>query len=644
MGSRYSRWDGSQQFDEDPVQDLDLIGELSDDLLSGISPQQAIRRLLRRGIEGRLPGLDDLSRRVAEARRRWSEQTNINGALADFAARLQAILDQEKAALAGIEGDGARLNETQLDLLPRSAGSAIRQLMQYRFSTPEIQAGFDALVQDVRRELLEARFGNLMGAMRTVSGQDIARMRRMIAEINRMLQARQQGEPHDFAGFMSRYGNLFPERPGDLDELLAALANRMAAMSRLVASLSPEQRRELQELSRAVMGDAGMEFAGLSDELEALSPHLPWGQPAQGLSDEPMGLSQVAGAFERLGRLEDLERALKGAHAGAQITDVDQEQLQEALGEQAVADLNRLKRIEQTLERSGMLGRDGGRLELTARGMRKLAERALTKVFEQVGHDRPGGHEDRRTGGPAEPTGATRPWQFGDNGQISAQQTVFNAVARRPAGAAGIKIEPEDFELVEAQSVTRTATALLIDLSFSMSLRGHWVPAKKMALALHALIEGKYPQDDLYLIGFSDYARRLELKDLTAPGAMERVQGTNMQHAFMLAARLLSGDPGATRQVIMVTDGEPTAHLTEGPTGTGSYFQWPPASQTIHKTLAEASRLSSSGIILNIYMLEEDPALTRFMTDLARLTGGRILQAAEQDIGQFVLRDFVRHR
>jgi uncharacterized protein with von Willebrand factor type A (vWA) domain len=649
MRSRFARWDGSQDVDWDELEEAELIDQISDDLLGGTGAQRAIQRLLRRGISGRLPGLNDLARRVAEARRRWAEETNVNGAVSEFTARLNSILDQEKAALKDAEGDAARLKETQLDLLPSSTGAALKELMNYRFSQEPIQAAFDQLVEDIRREVLQAQFGKLLGAMQNVTPDDVARMRQMLSEINQMVQARDRGEPYDFEGFMQRYGDMFPEEPRNLDELLEALANRMAAMSRFLASLSPQQRGELQEMVRAVLGDPDLEFqmSMLGDELQALSPHLPWGEAAYGYSDQPMGFSEATDAFERLGEMEELERALKGGYAGAGILDIDEEKLRQALDDQAVRDLRELKRIEKALEESGVVVRHEGRLELTARGIRKLAERALVKVFEGLRHDRPGGHEDRDAGGLAEPTGATRPWRYEDSGQISVQRTVFNAVTRKAAArtTGAIRLHPDDFELVEAESRTRTATALLIDLSFSMPLRGHWVSAKKMALALHALIEGKYPQDDLYLIGFSDYARELELQDLTAEGRMERVQGTNMQHAFLLAHRLLAEHPGASRQVIMVTDGEPTAHLDESYNGAiESFFQWPPTPETISKTLAEATRLSSSGITLNIYMLEEDPGLIRFMNELARLTGGRVLQAAGLDLGQFVLRDFVRRR
>ena len=649
MRSEYSRWDGTQVWEDELLEDSELVDEISDDILSGIGPEKALQRLMRRGIPGRMRGLDELSRRMAEARRKWAEKTSTNANVSQYSDRLKAILDQERAALADDPRDGARFRETQLDLLPSSPAAAIRQLMSYEFADSGAKDAFDRLVEDIRRELMQAQFGRLMGAMQNVTASDVARMREMLAELNSMIEARDRGEPYDFDGFMQRYGDMFPENPKNLDELLEVLARRMAAMSRFLASLSPEQRRELEELQAAVMNDMDFEFemALLEQQMQALAPNLPWGEAAYGLGNEPMGLSETVEAFERLGEMEEVEQALRGRHAGASIADVDEAKLQRALDEQAVADLRELKRIEKALEQSGVVAREGGKLELTARGIRQLGERALVKVFEVLQHDRPGAHEDRTPGGPAEPTGATRPWRFDeDGGEISVQKTVFNAVTRSLAtGEKPVKLHPDDFEIVEAESRTRTATALLLDLSFSMPLRGHWVAAKKMALALHALIEGKYPQDDLYLIGFSDYARRLEPKELTVEGTIERVYGTNMQHAFLLARRLLAEHPGATRQVIMVTDGEPTAHLVEGyGGGVEATFRWPPTSETIHKTLAEATRLSSSGITLNIYMLEEDEGLTRFMDQLAHLTGGRVFHAAGHDIGQFVLRDFVKYR
>ncbi|HVF07360.1 MAG TPA: hypothetical protein VNC60_02190, partial [Actinomycetota bacterium] len=430
--------------------------------------------------------------------------------------------------------------------------------------------------------------------------------------------------------------------PRTLDALLEAMARRMAAMSALMASLPPEQRRELAGLAEQVMGDLDLAFEvdRLSANLQGMFPGMGWGEGhAPGPGDgRGLPMASAVDAMERLHDYDELERAMQGDYAGASLDDVDEEAVRRTLGDTAAQDLRRLKRIERMLEEAGLVRRRQGRLEVTPRGARKLGERALTRIFEELQRDREGTHESRDTGGTAEPTGATRPWHFGDHGQLAVERTVYNAVTRsRPGGA--VRLAPADFEMVEAEQRTETATALLLDLSFSMPLRGHFVHAKKMALALHALIEGRYPHDTLYLVGFNEYAWRLQPEDLTAPG-FERVYGTNMHHAFMLANRLLSQHPRATRQVIMVTDGEPTAHLE----GDQAYFEWPPVPRTIELTLAEAMRLSRSGVRLNIFMLEESDGLARFMERLARITKGRVFLMDDDRVGEYVLRDYVARR
>jgi uncharacterized protein with von Willebrand factor type A (vWA) domain len=466
----------------------------------------------------------------------------------------------------------------------------------------------------------------------------------MLAELNGLIEMRERGDDTQpaFDDFMSRHGDLFPDEPATLDELLEQMARRMAAMSALMASLSPEQRAELAALAEQVMQDMDLAFEvdRLSANLQGAFPGMAWGEgQGQGFGDgQGMPMSAAVDAMERLHDYEELDRAMQGEYAGATLDDVDEDAVRRTLGDMAAQDLRRLKQIERMLEDAGLVQRRRGRLEVTPRGARKLGERALTQIFEELQRDREGTHEARDAGGLAEPTGATRPWSFGDHGQLAVQRTVFNAVTRSTPGEP-VRLVPDDFELVDAEQRTETATALLLDLSFSMPLRGHFIHAKKMALALHALIEGRYPHDTLYLVGFSDYARRLQPEDLTAPG-FERVYGTNMQHAFMLANRLLAQHSRATRQVIMVTDGEPTAHLE----GDQAFFSWPPVPETIERTLAEAMRLAKAGVRLNIFMLEESEGLARFMERLARITKGRVFLMDDDRVGEFVLRDYVARR
>ncbi|HUL84232.1 MAG TPA: hypothetical protein VLX89_01775 [Actinomycetota bacterium] len=641
---RYSRWDGTQDPFADDVPASDLLEELSDDILMGDSPEAALRRLMRRGMQGRFSGLDALRRRLQQRRDQEQERLNLAGPLEELKERLDEIVDRERSRLSFEPSDDARMRETFLDALPPDVPGQIGELKGYRFMDPEAQRLFDELLEHVKEQVLGSYFRQLAQGMRDVTPEQMARFKDMLSELNGLLEARARGEDTQptFEDFMQRYGDLFPEHPRTLEELLEQMARRMAAMSRLLASLSPEQREELQGLVDQVMQDMDLAFEmdRLGANLQGMFPDAGWGEGEWGEGEDAMPMSATVDALERMHDYEELDRSLEGAYPGAALEDVDEEALRRTLGEPSVQDLRRLKQIEKMLEDAGLVQRTGGRLEVTPRGAKKMGERALTRVFERLTRDREGTHEARDPGGLAEPTGQTRPWRFGDHGTIAVQRTVFNAVTRGGArGDAGVRLDPEDFELIEAEERTETATALLLDLSFSMPLRGHLVHAKKMALALHALIEGRYPHDTLYLIGFSDYARRLKPEDLAAPG-FERTYGTNMQHAFLLAGRLLAQHPRAMRQVIMVTDGEPTAHLE----GEHAYFAWPPEAETIRRTLAEAVRLTRSGVTLNIFMLEESDGLARFMERLAERTRGRVFLMDDRQVGDFVLRDYVRRR
>jgi uncharacterized protein with von Willebrand factor type A (vWA) domain len=642
MRLRYSRWDGTQDPFGPDLPASELLERMGDDILAGAGAEFAMGRLLRRGIRGRFSGTDAIAARLRRARRLEQERLDIEGPLAEVQRRLEEILERERRTLSFRADDDARMREQLLDQLSPDLAGQLKELREYRFADADAQRDFDELMRWLSEQVLGAYFRDMAGGMRSLGPDDLRRIKDMLADLNAMIEARERGEhtQEDFHRFMERYGDMFPWGPRNLDELLEGMARRMAALSRLLASLPPESRRELEELARQVMSDLDLAFEAdrLAAHLSDLFPQLPWEQPADAGGEEAMPLEATVDALERLHDYEELERSLRGDYAGASLEDVDEEALRRRLGEDAVRDIRGLKEVERALEAAGLVVRRQGRLEVTPRGARQLGERALARVFERLRRDREGTHDSRDAGGVAEPTGATRPWAFGDPGRIHVQRTVLNAVLREgPQGS--VALAPHDFELEEAETRSETATALLLDLSFSMPLRGHFVHAKRMALALHALIEGRYPHDHLYLIGFSDYARQMQPEDLTAAG-WERVYGTNMQHAFNLAARLLARHPRTSRQVIMVTDGEPTAHLE----GEQVFFSWPPVPETIRRTLSEAMRLSRAGVTFNVFMLEESPGLARFMERLARLTSGRVFLMSSENVGEFVLRDYVRRR
>ncbi|HEY1331115.1 MAG TPA: hypothetical protein VGH10_06535 [Actinomycetota bacterium] len=644
MRHRYSRWDGTQDPLGPEMSTGDLLEAMSNDVLSGQGADRALSRLLRRGMRGRFTGLDALRARLRQQARREQEALNLDGPLQEIQERLNEILEDERRRLSFHTEDDARMREQFLDSLPPDPAGQLKELQDYRFVDPGAQRKFDDLMQWLRDQVMGSYFRNMADGMRSITPETMQRFKDMLSELNEMLDANERGEhtQADFDAFMQRYGDFFPDGPRTLDDLLETMARRMAAMSRLLASMSPEQRAELEALARQVMQDLDLQFQvdRLMGQLQGMFPGMAWDEPALAGGEDAMPMQATVDALERMADHEDLDRSIQGDYAGAALEDIDEDKLRRTLGDDAVRDVRRLKEIERALEKAGLVTRSGGRLHVTPRGARKMGERALVRLFEHLRRDREGAHDARQVGGAAEPTGATRPWRFGDSGQIAVQRTVFNAVVR-DGPSPHPRLHADDFELVETESRTEAATALLLDLSFSMPLRGHWVPAKRMALALHALIEGRYPNDTLYLIGFSDYARRMKPEDLTAAG-WERVYGTNMQHAFNLAGRLLAQHPRATKQVIMVTDGEPTAHLE----GDEAFFSWPPVPETIQRTLQEGLRLSKAGVTINVFMLEDTPGLQGFMERLARLTNGRVFQTAGagEGLGEFVVRDYVARR
>jgi uncharacterized protein with von Willebrand factor type A (vWA) domain len=453
---------------------------------------------------------------------------------------------------------------------------------------------------------------------------------------------------------MGKYGDLFPDNPRTLEQLVDSLIRRMAAAERLLRSLSDEQRQELAELMSNVLDDAGLasEMARLADALRARRPDLDSAAMAgdvQMSGESPLGLSDATSAVAELADLADLESSLAQDYPGASLDDIDEEAVRRAFGRQAVDDVQALRRIERELEAQGYLTRNGGKLELTPKAVRRLGDTALREIFREFRTGRNEGDHDRPDAGQAgELTGTTRAWEFGDEQPIDAPATVRNALLRDARGGAapranrgrGVRLESRDFEVAETERRTAAVVSLLVDLSYSMHLRGTWAAAKQTALALHALLRTKYPQDAIQVVGFSNYARELRETELAGLG-WDMVQGTNLHHALLLAGRHIDRHPEHEPVVIVVTDGEPTAHLQRD----GRYwFDWPPSPETLELTLAEVDKMTRRHATMNIFMLADDAGLTAFVENVAKRNGGRVLQAAPEHLGEYVIRDFLHSR
>ncbi len=634
-----------------PYDIAQALDELGDAVLDGASTSDALRDLLRQGAPG-LRGLEDMLRRVREQRRAMRNKGRLDGTLEEARALLDKAVGQERAALFPDPSDDARLRETELDTLPSDPARAIRALSEYDWRSDEARATYEELKDLLRQEVLDTQFRGMKQAMQSMqsgspeSAAAMQAVKDMMADLNEMLAADARGEhtQEDFDQFMEKHGQFFPDQPANLEELVDSLARRAAAMERMLASMTPEQRDELAALMAQSMEDMGLasEMSRLNDALRTRRPDLDWTGRTRMKGDQPLGMSDATTALEELADLEELESTLGQEYPGASLEDVDEEAIRRALGRQAVDDLRQLREVERELERQGYLKRDGGRLELTAKAVRRLGATALRRVFASLSGSTRGDHDVPNAGSAGELTGSSRAWQFGDEQPLDVVRTVSNAILRSgPAtGGRAVKLQVDDFEVVETERRTSAAVCLLVDLSWSMTLRGTWGIAKSTALALHSLVSTRFPQDALQVIGFSNYARVLQPTELAGLDA-EMVQGTNLQHALLIAGRFLDRHPEHEPVVLVVTDGEPTAHLLPS----GDYtFDWPPSPETLAVTLAEADKMTRRGATLNVFMLADDQGLVDFVDKLAKRNGGRVFAPSDDKLGDYVVSDYLRAR
>jgi uncharacterized protein with von Willebrand factor type A (vWA) domain len=645
---RYSRWDGTQTgFDLDAE---GVLGELADDLLYHGDLNAALRRALQSGMrapDGRqLEGLRQLLERIARRRREELERHELSGLGEDIARRLDEVVDLERQGLdrGELPHDEAQARHQTLDEMPPDLAGRFRELSQYEFADNDARRRFEELTDELRQQLLQSQFNRMAQGMADMSPDRMAALKDMLAELNAMLAAREAGEEPDFAGFMERHGQFFPGNPQSLDELLEQMARSMAQMQALLSSMSEEQRRQLEELAEELLGDMDLSWQmnDLARHLQGAFPDLGWDRGYDFSGTDPLNLAGAPGLLERLGSLDELEHLLRSATSPAQLAEADIDRARELLGDDAADSLEQLARLARMLEEAGLIDQRDGRYELTPKGLRRIGQRALSELFSKLAKDRIGGHKVELSGSGHERSNEHKPYEFGDPFALNVEQTVRNALRRQGAGTP-VRLSPEDFEVEQMEHLSRSATVLMLDLSLSMPMRDNFLAAKKVAVALHALISSQFPRDFLGIVGFSEVARELKAAQLPEV-SWDFVYGTNMQHAFMLARRMLAHESG-TRQIIMITDGEPTAHIT--PTSDGGsqvFFHYPPVQETIDKTLAEVHRCTREGIRINTFMLDASSGLRRFVERMTQMNRGRAFFTTPETLGDYVLVDFVEQK
>ena len=648
-GYRYGRWRGGPDPLAPPYDLGSAVDEIGDSVLGGSGVREALRELLRRGMDGRR-GLDELRRSVRERLRQARNAGRMDGTLQEVRELLDRAVESERRELFPDPDDMARLKEAELDALPEDTAGAVRALKEYDWRSAEARQAYEQIQDLLRREVLDSSFASMKQALENASAGDMQAVKDMVADLSQLVDAHNRGEDTDerFADFMDKHGQFFPDDPQSVEELIDSLARRAAAQERMMAGLSPEQRAELADLMAQTMQDMGLasEMAHLQDALRQARPDLPWGQRGQVPDGEQsLGMGDATSAVAELADLEALSNQLSQGYAGASLADVDEELLERALGRPAVDDLSALRQMERELERQGYLNRSDGKLELSPKAVRRLGATALRRVFAQLDATGRGEHDVADAGAAGELTGSSREWRFGDEQPLDVVRTVKNAVLRtahepRAERDRHVRIAVEDFEVVETERRTGAAVALLVDLSYSMALRGTWGAAKSTAMALHSLVTTRFPQDAIQIIGFSSTAQVLRPETL-AELSVDTLQGTNLQHGLMLARSFLARHRDAEPVVLVVTDGEPTAHLEDDGT---PFFCWPPMPETIARTVAEVERVARSGATMNVFALDPEPGLVHFVHDITQRAGGRVFTPDSERLGEYVVADYLRTR
>ncbi len=650
-GARYGAYDDGPDPLAPPYDLARAVDAIGDRVLEGEGAAEALRELLREGPPDGRGGLEELLRQVRERQRALRESGQLDGTLQEVRELLDTALEAERTHLFPDPSDDARFREAQLDALPPDPARAVRELSSYNWRSADAQRSYDAIKQLLQREVIDQQFAGMREALQSAADGSIdpaamQRMKDMLGDLNELLAKRAHGTDtdDDFAQFMERHGDLFPEQPQSLDELLEQLARRAAAAEQLMRSLSPEQQDELASLMQQAMSDLDLasQMGQLGDNLRALRPDLfrPGRQRMTG--EEPLGLADATAALSELAELDALAEQLGQGYAGATMDDVDEDLVRRLLGRGAVDDLEALRRLERELVDQGYLVRQAGELALTPKAVRRLGLTALRRVFADLAESARGTHDVRDAGASGELTGSSRAWQFGDEQPLDVIRTVTNAIRRRAAeggtGTGGLHVD--DFEVVETERRSAAAVCLLVDTSWSMVLNGTWGEAKQTALALHTLVTTMFPADAVQVVAFSDYARELQAADLLGMD-FAPVQGTNLQHALLLAGRFIDKHPGFDPVVLVVTDGEPTARLLRNGT---AWFTWPPEPETLAATVAEVDAMTRRGATLNVFVLGDDPRLRRFVDDVAQRNGGRVFAPTPGRLGEYVVRDFLDRR
>ncbi|MFG0330362.1 MAG: VWA domain-containing protein [Phycisphaerales bacterium] len=346
-------------------------------------------------------------------------------------------------------------------------------------------------------------------------------------------------------------------------------------------------------------------------------------------------------------------------------------------GEQALealpsADEQTQQLIEQMIQ-AGLLERgENGELRLTPRMVKGIEHRAFLEIFRELRAGHRGEHASLSAGRSRERLEGVKPYTFGDPlSELAIMETMRNAIQRSakegrgPGDLLPLRLRDDDLSLYHSEATTESAIAILIDLSGSMSRYGRYIQAKRIALGMKALVERRFPMDRLHFIGFASHAEVIPENDLplTMPKPITvrdwevRMRApldqadelpphfTNLQHALLLARSILAREGAPNKQIFIITDGQPTAHIEKSAAEVDMlYLIYPPSEQTWEITLAEAHRCSQRDIRISTFALIEDYYYMEwvgFVEQLTRLTRGVAYYCTAGDLAGAIMESYL---
>ncbi len=678
---RYSSWDGTQDigFTQD-----DLMDHVAQEMLETGDLRGVLKRLMQRGADfasgRRMEGLQDLLERLRKRREENLDRYNLGGMMDDIKERLDRVVDTERNALNDILGDqpsedsgsatpeseqsgdpapsqgrqgdagsGGEFEEMRrriaqrrlerMNELPTDVGGRIRDLREYDFMDPAARQEFEELLQLLQQQLMQSYFQGMQQSLQSMTPEALKEIQQMVQDLNLMIQQRLRGERPDFDGFMQKWGHFFPPGIEDLDQLLEYLERQIAQMDALMKSMTPEMRQELEGMMQSLLQDTRLQWdlAQLAANLERLDPGSTSGDDFNFSGDEPVTLQEAMRLMGDMNSMESLEQELIEAARSNDASQIDSSEIERLLGQEAGEMAEQLQQITKMLEESGIIQRKGKNWELTPQAMRRIGQKALQDIFSKLRKGVSGSHDLPQTGPGVDAGEQFKRWEFGDPFTLDVQKTITNAVMRQGPGTP-VKVTPEDFEISQTTAVTRCATVLMLDMSYSMLMGGYFQAGRRLALALDTLIRSQFPKDTLTVVAFSYFVLKLKPDMLLDSYWVEFGGGTNFQEAFRQARQILGRDKAETRQIIVITDGEPTTY---------SYWlddDWDNPRGGMEQTLREVVRCTKDGITFNTFMMGRDPGAARFVGTVTKLNKGRAFLASADRLGQYVVTDYINSK